>query len=63
MLKRLKLRVCDILVETEDGELVDRIVAVFLMILILVNSAAVVLETVDDLNARFGSIFQAIEMV
>ena len=63
MLKRLKLRVYDILVETEDGELVDRIVAVFLMILILINSAAVVLETVDDLNARFGSIFHAIEMV
>jgi len=63
MLKRLKLRVYDILVETEDGELVDRIVAVFLMILILVNSAAVVLETVNDLNARFGSIFHAIEMV
>jgi len=63
MLKRLKLRVYDILVETEDGELVDRIVAVFLMLLILINSAAVVLETVDDLNARFGSIFHAIEMV
>ncbi len=63
MLKRLKLRVYDILVETEDGELVDRIVAVFLMILILVNSAAVVLETVNDLNARFSSIFYAIEMV
>ena len=63
MLERLKFRVYDILVETEDGELVDRIVAVFLMILILINAAAVVLETVDDLNARFGSIFHAIEMV
>jgi voltage-gated potassium channel len=63
MLEQLKFRVYDILVETEDGELVDRIVAVFLMILILINAAAVVLETVDDLNARFGSVFHAIEMV
>lgn len=63
MYERIKYRVYDILVETEDGELVDRIVAVFLMILILINAAAVVLETVDDLNQRFGSIFRAIEMV
>lgn len=63
MLERLKFRVYDVLVETEDGELVDRIVAVFLMILILINAAAVVAETVDDLNARFGSIFYAIEIV
>ncbi len=63
MLERLKIRVYDVLVETEDGELVDRIVAVFLMLLILLNAAAVVAETVDDLNQRFGSIFSAIEMV
>jgi voltage-gated potassium channel len=63
MLERLKIRVYDILVETEDGELVDRIVAVFLMLLILINAAAVVAETVDDLNQRFGSIFGAIETV
>lgn len=63
MLKRLQHRIYDILVETEDGELVDRIVAVFLMLLILLNAAAVVAETVDDLNQRFGSIFGAIETV
>lgn len=63
MLERLKIRIYDILVETDDGELVDRIVAVFLMLLILVNAAAVVAETVDDLNQRFGSIFHAIEAV
>jgi voltage-gated potassium channel len=63
MLKRLQLRIYDILVETEDGELVDRIVAIFLMLLILINAAAVVAETVDELNQRFGSIFAAIETV
>jgi voltage-gated potassium channel len=63
MFKKTKNRLYDILVETEDGELVDRIVAVFLMILIVLNSAAVVLETVDELDARYGSIFNALEMV
>ncbi len=62
MLKRLKLRVYDILFETDDGELVDRVVAVILMILILINAAAVVLETVDDLNQRYAAIFNALEI-
>lgn len=63
MYEKLKYRVYDILVETDDGELVDRIVAVILMILILINALAVVLETVDDYNQRFGAIFYAIEIV
>lgn len=63
MLERIKIRVYDVLVETEDGEVVDRVVAVFLMLLILLNAAAVVAETVDDLNQRFGSVFHAIEIV
>jgi len=63
MLEKLKFRVYDILVETDDDETIDRVVAVFLMLLILLNAAAVVLETVDDLNARYGSIFNAIEIV
>jgi len=63
MLEKLKFRVYDILVETDDDETIDRVVAVFLMLLILLNAAAVVLETVEDLNARFSSIFNAIEIV
>jgi voltage-gated potassium channel len=63
MLENIKIRVYDILVETDDDETVDRVVAVFLMLLILINAVAVVLETVDDLNQRFGSIFYAIEIV
>jgi voltage-gated potassium channel len=63
MFQNLKARVYDILVETDDNELIDRIVAVFLMLLILINAAAVVLETVEEYNARYGAIFEALEMV
>lgn len=63
MLEKLKIRVYDILVETDDNETVDRVIAVFLMLLILINALTVVLETVDDLNRRYGSIFYAIEVV
>ena len=63
MLEKIKYRVYDILVETDDDELVDKIVAVILMILILVNALAVVLETVDDLHKAYGSLFHAIEIV
>ena len=62
MLERLKLRIHDILVDTHDDELVDKIVAALLMVLILVNVAAVVLETVEDLNQRYASVFFAIEV-
>lgn len=63
MLEKIKYHVYDILVETDDDELIDKIVAVLLMILILVSSLAVVLETVDSLNQTYGSIFYAVEMV
>lgn len=63
MLENLKYRVYDVLVETDDGELIDRIVAVILMILILVNAVAVVLETVDELSAEYGALFHALEVV
>ena len=63
MLENLKYRVYDILVETDDGELIDRVVAVILMILILVNAVAVVLETVDELSAEYGALFQSLEIV
>lgn len=63
MYEKIKYHVYDILVETDDGELVDRIVAVLLMILILINALVVVLETVDEVNAEYGSLFHAIEVV
>jgi voltage-gated potassium channel len=61
MLERIKYRFYDILVETDDNGLIDRIVAAFLMVLILINVAAVVLETVDEYNQQYGAVFQAVE--
>lgn len=63
MLEKIKYRIYDILVETEDDELIDKIVAVMLMILILINVLTVVLETVESLHAKYGRIFEAIELV
>jgi voltage-gated potassium channel len=63
MLEKIKYRVYDILVETDDGEVIDRVVAVLLMILIFVNTVTVVLETVDEINYVYGSVFHAIELV
>lgn len=63
MLNKVKKRVYDVLVETDDNGLVDKIIAVFLIILILLNVATVVMETVDELNQLYGSIFRAIEIV
>jgi voltage-gated potassium channel len=63
MYEKLKYRVYDILVETDDGELIDRIVAVLLLLLIFINTITVVLETVDELNQAYGHIFHAIEIV
>ena len=57
MLERLKLRIHDILVETDDDETIDRIVAICLAALIIANVAAVILETVDEFNARYATFF------
>ncbi len=63
MYEKIKYRVYDILVETDDGETVDRVVAIILMLLILINALAVVLETVDELAADYGKIFHTVEIV
>jgi voltage-gated potassium channel len=63
MLENLKVRVYDVLVETDDEELIDKIIAVLLMLLIVINSIAVVLETVDELNETYGTLFRSIEIV
>ena len=63
MLEKIKLRLYDILVETDDDELIDKIIAVFLMILIIVNTGAVILESVDEIYQPYESIFHAIEYV
>lgn len=63
LLRNFKLRVYDILVETDDGEMIDRIVAVILMLLILLNAVAVVLETVDEIYQSFAPLFYSLEAV
>ena len=63
MYGKIKYHVYDILVETDDGEKIDRVVAIGLMILILVNAVAVVLETVDEYNAEYDWLFHIIEIV
>ena len=63
MYEKIKYHVYDILVETEDDELIDRIVAVILMILILISVTTVILETVDEYEKTYSSLFHAIEIV
>ena len=62
MYEKIKYHVFDILVETDDDELIDRIVAVFLMILILLNAVAVILETVESINQQYAALFHALEV-
>lgn len=63
MLERLKYRIYDILVEVDNNDVVDRTVAVILLILIFINTSAVILQTVDEYNEAYGSIFRAVEIV
>lgn len=63
MAGRLKTRLYDVLVETEDEGLPDRIIAVGLMILILANVIAVMLETVDEIEVPYRRYFRAFEFV
>lgn len=63
MLEKIRFHVYDILVDTEDDQRIDRVVAIALMLLILVNAVAVVLETVPELAEKYGGTFDAIEVV
>lgn len=63
MAGRIKTRLYDVLVETEDEGLPDRVIAAGLMILILANVIAVMLETVDSIEVPYRSFFRAFEVV
>jgi voltage-gated potassium channel len=63
MLQKVKNHVYDVLVKTADNALVDRVVAVILMLLILINAVAVVLESVDELYRVYGTLFKSLELV
>ena len=59
---QLKLRLFKILERSVGGDYISRITDIFLVVLILVNAAAVVLETVRGLYAEYRVIFAAIEL-
>ena len=62
MLEKIKARVYDVLVETRDGQLPDRLLAGFLMGLILVNVIAVIAETVEELATAYQILFYWLEV-
>jgi voltage-gated potassium channel len=62
VLKRLKLRVYDVLIDVNVDEPADRVVAVSLLVLILANGLAVLLETVKTLEAKYSWYFFVFEV-
>ncbi|HEY6231922.1 MAG TPA: ion transporter [Pyrinomonadaceae bacterium] len=63
MLRRLKEKVYDILIDVEVDKRADRLVALFLMLLIITNGLAVMLETVKALEIRYSHYFYLFELV
>lgn len=62
MLRKAKLKIYDVLVDVEVEKAVERRLAIALMVLIIANGLAVILETVKPLEARFSSFFYAFEL-
>ena len=62
MISGIKRRLYDVLIETEDESLPDRVIAAGLMILILANVVVVMLETVDELEVPYRRYFRAFEI-
>ncbi|MGH9874505.1 MAG: ion transporter [Pyrinomonadaceae bacterium] len=62
MLKRLKEKVFDVLVDVEVDKRADRLVALFLMVLIGANGLAVMLETVKELELKYSRYFYLFEV-
>ncbi len=62
MLKRLKEKVYDVLIDVEVDKRADRLVALFLMFLIIANGLAVMLETVKQLEIKYSRYFYLFEL-
>lgn len=62
MLKQIKLKIYDVLIDVEVEKRADRIVAICLMVLIIANGLAVMLETVKPLEARYYKYFYMFEL-
>jgi voltage-gated potassium channel len=63
VLKRVKEKVYDILIDVEVDKRADRLVALFLMLLIITNGLAVMLETVKTLEVKYSRYFYLFELV
>src|SRR4029079_9998596 len=63
MLHRIKLTIYDVLVDVEVDKTLERRLAIALMILIVANGLAVMLETVKSLEQRYASIFYGFELL
>jgi len=59
MVQRCKRRIYEILEATDPGDAAGRLVNFFIMALILLNVAAVVLESEEAIDARYGPLFDA----
>ncbi len=62
MLHQLKLKIYDVLVDVEVEKTAERRLAIALMVLIVANGVAVILETVKPLEERFSTLFYAFEV-
>lgn len=63
MLTLLKRKVYDVLIDVEIDKRADRIVSALLMILIIGNGVAVILETVKPLEIKYSHIFYLFEVI
>jgi voltage-gated potassium channel len=62
MFEKAKLRVYDILIETDDDERIDKIIAFGLILLIIANVVAVVVESVDSVSQQYAGFFYWFEV-
>src|SRR6478752_7908204 len=59
----IKRKVYQILENHSQANMVGRVVDFFLVVLVLVNVTAVILETIESFHREYGKIFRFIEMV
>ena len=62
MLRQLKLKIYDVLVDVDVEKRLERRLAIALMILIVANGLVVMLETVKFLEERYSDIFYGFEI-
>jgi voltage-gated potassium channel len=60
--RTLRQQLYEIIEQAHPGERTSRAVEIFLVTVVLINLAAVILESIPDLHARFDGLFLAIEI-